>query len=270
MELSDYRKSHLSDEKGEAYHAIFYENPYRRMVWELEKNILNYILIRFLCNQKINHLDFACGTGRILQFFSRHANTSVGVDLSPSMLAVARSNNKNAEIIEADITRNDVLGERKFNLITAFRFFPNAQPELRKEAMRAITRHLATNGYILFNNHINNGSFKYRLSKLLGRAKLKGMSTIEVNDLLKDNNLEVVKTYHLCVLPFSERRLFVPRILLQQLEKLMSHIPMFHELAENHVYLCKIKNCVRKSSALKIIIKTKINKVQIENGHKAT
>ncbi len=242
MEESDYRKSHLSKEKGEAYAEAFINKPYRRMVWELEKNILNDILNKFYSNEEISHLDFACGTGRILHFLTNLTATSTGVDLSPSMLAVAQKNNMTAEIIEADLTRNDVLGERKFNLITAFRFFPNAQPELRNEAMQVITKHITANGYIVFNNHMHNGSLKYRLAKLLGRAKTDGMSNAEVNELIKKHNLEIEGFYHLCVFPASERRMFLPLALLQPLEKILARIAIFYKLAENHVYVCKTKN----------------------------
>jgi len=77
---------------------------------------------------------------------------------------------------------------------------------------------------------------------LIGRAKSDGMSSTEVNALIKGHNLETVSIYHLCVMPVSERRMFIPRILLQQVEKLMSHIPILYELAENHIYICKLKN----------------------------
>jgi len=135
---TDYRNSHLQPGKGQAYHDKFLNNPYRKMVWELEKRILDEILSTFYKDIKIYHLDFACGTGRILHYLAGRVSCSVGVDLSPSMIEVASRNNKTSEIIQTDITRNDVLGERKFNLITAFRFFPNAQPALRVEAMQAM------------------------------------------------------------------------------------------------------------------------------------
>jgi SAM-dependent methyltransferase len=242
METSDYRNSHLSEGKGEAYHRAFIDKPYRRMVWQFEKAILDKILNNFYDGATIRHLDFACGTGRILHYLADRTKESVGVDLSPSMLKVARAHNKKSKIIEADLTKEDVFGEKTFNLITAFRFFPNAQPELRAQAMQKINKHLATNGYIVFNNHIHSESLKYRLSKVLGRAKIKGMGSVEVNALIKENDLEIIKIYHLCVMPASERHTFMPRFLLQPLEKLMTHIPIFYKLAENHIYVCKRKN----------------------------
>lgn len=67
---TDYRVSHLNADKGVRYHAEFSSNPYRSMVWEMEKSILDRILNVFYksCQKRINHLDFACGTGRILAY----------------------------------------------------------------------------------------------------------------------------------------------------------------------------------------------------------
>lgn len=240
----DYRKSHLHPEKGASYHAAFSKNPYRNMVWQFEKDILDRILKLFYRNSQICHFDFACGTGRILSYLENKTKCSVGVDLSPSMLEVARKNNKQSEIIEADLTHNDVLGDRKFNLITAFRFFPNAEDELRMVGMQVLTRHLNDNGYIVFNNHMNNGSAKYRLARLFGREGLKGMSIAEVTDLLSKSKLEIVKVFHLCVFPVSERYMIFPPILLRHIERFLADIPALRSLAENLVFVCKFANSI--------------------------
>jgi ubiquinone/menaquinone biosynthesis C-methylase UbiE len=52
-------------------------------------------------------LDHGCGVGRLLVAFARHAERTVGVDISPSMLAEARRNCdargvKNLELVTAD------------------------------------------------------------------------------------------------------------------------------------------------------------------------
>ena len=40
-----------------------------------------------------------------------------------------------------------------FDLVTSFRFFGNAQDELRSSALAAINRHLRPQGYLIINNH---------------------------------------------------------------------------------------------------------------------
>lgn len=234
----NYRESHLVPGKGRSYHAAFSKNPYRSMVWRLERKILDRILFNLYENREIIHLDFACGTGRILSHLEGRALHSVGVDLSPSMLEVALQNNKAAEIIEADLTCDDVLADRKFNLITAFRFFPNAEPELRSQVLEVLVRHLTDDGALVFNNHKNVGSLRNRLARLFGRRNFTGMSIAETKKLLTDNNLVIVKTYHLCVFPASEKHKLIPVFLLRFIEELLSKILPVQPLGENLIYVC--------------------------------
>lgn len=235
----DYRLSHLAQEKGNSYHRTFSSNPYRKMIWKFEKRILDGILSEFLANHELYHLDFACGTGRILAHFAARAAVSVGVDVSPSMLAVARKFLYSSELFEADLTKNDILGDRKFNLITVFRFFPNAQPSLREDSMRVLMKHLDTDGCIVFNNHKNIASMKFRLARLRGCGGSTGMSLNEVHDLLAKNGLKICKKYSLGFTPANENHTFIPIFLLQRLEQILSgYLPIWH-LGENIIFVCR-------------------------------
>lgn len=236
---TDYRKSHLGPGKGRSYDDQFYENPYRSMVWGLEQRVLGRIMQRFYKGRKIRHLDFACGTGRILGYFENHAEISVGVDLSESMLEVAREKLKRSEIINADISQNDVLGDRKFNLITAFRFFPNAQPQLRVEVMQRLIKHMDTDSYIVFNNHKNLSSSTNRLSRLLRRGGSDGMHHSEVESLLKASGLKIEKIYHIGVIPSTEKHLLLPQTVLCILEKALCACGIFRNLAQDLIFVCK-------------------------------
>jgi len=237
----DYRESHRQEGKGESYQAAFSRNTYRSMIWQFEKNALDHILATFFLDAQIDLLDFACGTGRILNYLSSRTRQAVGVDLSQSMLEVARNNIGKGRIIEADLTREDILGDRKFNLITAFRFFPNAQPELRIQAMRVLSDHLADNGYIVFNNHKNTGSIRNRLARLCGRNEFRGMSLAEINDLLMESNLKVVKVYPLAIFPASEKRPLLPIFLLRPLDSILAWIRPFQNMGENLIFVCRRK-----------------------------
>jgi SAM-dependent methyltransferase len=234
-----YRDSHLAPNKGISYHRMFSENPYRTTVWHLEQDCLDRILKAYYEDEGVSHLDFACGTGRILSHLADRASVSVGVDLSPSMLEVARKNLNDVVLHEADITRNDVLGDQKFNLVTAFRFFPNAEPELRLEAMRTLAEHLDDEGYFVFNNHKNTASSRNRLARLFGRHGYQGMSVREVQDLLVSANMEIVQTYHLCVLPLSEEHMLLPRFLLRPAEGLLARCAILRSLGENLIFVCR-------------------------------
>ena len=119
-----YRESHLH--KGWGYHTTFSSLRYRATIWRLEQRLLFEIVRDNFPTEPPRYLDFACGTGRILGHLAPYCESALGVDVSASMLDVARRKVKRAEIIEADLTRDDRLCGQEFDLITAFRFFPNA------------------------------------------------------------------------------------------------------------------------------------------------
>jgi predicted TPR repeat methyltransferase len=237
--VSDYRNSHTAPEKGESYHKAFTNVPYRNMVWELEQDILDHILKTYFHVNQINHLDFACGTGRILSHYADRASSSVGVDISPSMLEIARKHNQRSELFLADLTRDDVLNERKFNLITAFRFFLNAESELRMEVMKVLANHLGEDGYLVFNVHNNTNSLSNRLRKMLGRSLGRSLSLSDIETLLAGQNLEIEEIFHLCVLPSNEYHMIIPRTILFHFERVLSKFSVLKSLGQNLIFICK-------------------------------
>jgi SAM-dependent methyltransferase len=234
-----YTDSHKG--KGPDYHETFATevNPYRAMHWRLEQRALDGILRDHLASGDVTYLDFACGTGRILGHLYRQVASATGVDVSSSMMEVAREGAPGAELIEADLAKRDVLGERRFNLITAFRFFPNAEPELRLAVLRVLARHLATRGVLVFNNHKNRNSLPRRVSRLLGR-EVPGLTMThrEVQALIADAGLRIVQVIPLASLPFSENHPLVPVSLLEPLERRISGLTPLTGIAQDVLYVC--------------------------------
>lgn len=189
MTQDDYRSSHL--DKGEDYDAIFRDDPHTAMLWSMEQVALKGIVERYFGASKPRHLDFACGTGRITALLSGRTSESLGVDVSENMLNVARANCPTAEFLVADITESDALVGQQFDLITAFRFFPNAQPSLRLEAMQQLSLLLAPGGIMVFNDHLNSNSLHNRTLRMTGRAPRHGMSLDEVRTLVRSGDLVV-------------------------------------------------------------------------------
>lgn len=208
------------------------------MIWNLEKKILNRVVQTFLQNTQVTHLDFACGTGRILSFLERYTYSSVGVDVSPSMLKVAESTCVKSELFESDLTKNDVLNNRKFDLITAFRFFPNAQVALRNEVMGILSKHLMPEGILIFNNHLNSQSLHHLTLKWLRKRQPHTMSNVEVSDMLGINNLRILNAYPLCILPVSEARGMPPTFIAWPIEYIYSRLQIFPNLGMNVIYVC--------------------------------
>ena len=233
-----YRESHMG--LGPEYHAPFVDNPRRSLIWALEQRILSDISKRFLVLEETDHLDFACGTGRILGFFQDRVRSSTGVDVSASMLRLARELAPKSCIIEADITRDDVLAGQEFDLITAFRFFPNAEPELRQQAIETLCCKLRTGGCLVLNNHRHHESFLYRIGRLLKGANhpsFHGMSHQNVLALVRSVGLDVEETRHIGILPETEYRMLRPRSLVARIESIAARLPVAR-YSENLIYVC--------------------------------
>lgn len=234
---SDYRLSHQGLAKASSYDAQFYTNPYRSMMWDLERRILSEVLSRH--SNIRTALDFACGTGRIAKFLNDAGIEVVGVDVSEGMLSVAKARVPGARFVCRDITGDSDGINGPFDLITAFRFFPNAQTELREQVMAILPSLLSRNGIILFNNHKNKTSFTYRLAKAAFRRDFGVMGHEEVLRLVRANGLVITATYHLGVIPSNDRIRLLPIWVLKPLERILSKFKLARSFASNIVYVCE-------------------------------
>ena len=231
MVAVDYRSSHVGE--GRAYHDKFSKGPYRSAIWDLEQAILVDLLERWCPRTDAKLLDFACGTGRILALLERRVGSAIGVDVSESMLGVARDHLLRAEVRRVDLTRDPTFADGSFDVITAFRFFPNAEPSLRDEAMHALARLLAPHGVLLLNNHLRQEGLRFRLRAWVGRIKRGGrrkapvgMSDAEIAALAARHGLEIVEERSLALLPvLSEKRPMLPRAWIASFEARAARIP---------------------------------------------
>lgn len=149
---ADYRQSHLS--KGAHYDATLAESPFDAYMSAWERKLVPQIVRRLYPAGIPRYLDFACGTGRVTQLIAPLARESTGVDISPTMIEQAKVKCPSTRFHLGDITQEDPdLGQ--FDLVSSFRFFGNAQPELREVALRAISKRLRSGGHLLINSHRN-------------------------------------------------------------------------------------------------------------------
>ena len=188
----------------------------------------------------IAYLDFACGTGRVLGHLERRVGAATGVDVSASMLEVARQHVNGATLVLADITREACFPEGTFDLVTAFRFFPRAEPELRGEALAAIRRVLKPGGRLVFNNHLNRNSLRNRLKRALRVGTVVGMDHVAVQSLLSTHGLRIERVYPLGLWPSSDSSpaWLVP--LIESAERLVERTKMpFASVANDLIYVCR-------------------------------
>ncbi|TPN37949.1 class I SAM-dependent methyltransferase [Mesorhizobium sp. B2-3-3] len=148
---SNYRTSHQGVGYGAQYGATFASGYYAALWSHIEMPLVESILSP-LGGPSHSCLDFACGTGRITNVAAHLFGEVYGVDVSESMLACAHTL-ENVTLVQTDLTL-EPLG-KTFDVVTAFRFFLNAENALRHDAMSAIHAHLNEGGLLVSNIHMN-------------------------------------------------------------------------------------------------------------------
>jgi SAM-dependent methyltransferase len=202
-EYQNYSSSHLA--KGPGYHERFSELPGRALMGSLEAAFLE----NFLRSRSISkHLDFASGTGRILALSRGLVGERFAIDVSESMLRISRSTDPDVIFVCRDF-RSDVpeLDGNLFDLITAFRFFANAEPDLRSEAMKFIATKLAPDGCIVLNNHRTYWSVPYlAMRSTCRRSGQYGMTNRQFVKLAASASLSVLGRVSYGIVPQTEAR----------------------------------------------------------------
>lgn len=237
-----YRDSHKYAGKGTEYEKYYQTQAWERFLWSREQEIILRILDKYFAGSDIHLLDFACGTGRITSLLENRVKTSTGVDVSGSMLAVAREKLERTEIIEVDITAKNVLKPRKFNLITAFRFFLNAEPNLRLAAIRALTELLSDDGYFIFNNHHNLGSPWIKLLEWCHQKRnpdgiFNVMSMSEMKSLAESVGLEIVEIYPIGF--FHPPKIPVSYRLNRAIDNVACKVKFLNRFSESPIVVCR-------------------------------
>jgi len=238
-----YRNSHTAPRKGVAYDTGYASDPGSRLYWSLEQEILADFLDTHFRGRQVRLLDFACGTGRVTGFLEDRVSSAVGVDVSPSMLGVARRKLRRTELIQADLTQQNVLAGRRFDLITAFRFFVNAEPALRRQVMAILAPLLADDGYLVFNNHQN----RTAPWSLYGQIRNRGecfrwrynvMSMQEMRTLAAGAGLRVAEWFHLGLVAPRLVGLF-PASWPPAIERVAMKLPFLAPLSEEVIAACR-------------------------------
>ncbi|MEE9355075.1 MAG: class I SAM-dependent methyltransferase [Methylococcaceae bacterium] len=187
---SDYRNSHLT--KGNTYNDSLANSPWTSYMTRMETHIVTSILSSI--GEIPRSLDFACGTGRLTKTIEKFADNNIALDVSQSMVSQAKKECKKTKFIIGDITKEKIDID-PVNLITSFRFFGNAQDELRIAVLEALNRLLVDDGYLLINNHRNPWAFSSISLRLAGKNEGMDLSYFKLKSLLRQCGFTVKKTY---------------------------------------------------------------------------
>jgi SAM-dependent methyltransferase len=162
-------------------------------------------------------LDFACGTGRVLGYLESRVPVTFGVDISAEMVELARPRCGRSRFYLQDVLqppRADLPAD--LDLITAFRFFLNAEPELRRAALRFMHGRLRPTGALVANFHLNPLSLRgrYLRARWHGRRREPMLSPADVERLLAAERFEPVAWYGYEYLPYRRagERMIAPRL----------------------------------------------------------
>jgi len=199
-----YRESHAAPDMGYRYEE-FLSNRIDADIWRLQSGPqLSAWLDEMVGSHGGRHLDFACGTGRILEVIGSRFGQITGVDISPQMLALARERFPAVQMLLGDVTREAELVEGMFDSATIFRFFANAEPALREDVASWLAAHLKSGAVLIGNTHSHTWSWSGGLNflaHLLLRRGGRTLSRAELTILLDRHGFTVQRWQGYRIMP---------------------------------------------------------------------
>lgn len=246
--MTSYREHFAPAGAGTSYDEDQYRvGSFWDLLWALEREVLDRVVEEQRRRSKtVAYLDFACGTGRVISYLEDRCDSARGIDVSAEMLQRARGRVRRAELVQADITRADGPIEGKYDLITAFRFVLNAEPELRRAGLRALAARLRDDrSRLVLNTHGNPLSYKGLIVPLRKALAKRGgdenlLSVRELTRILAEVGLEPVARVGMGILPSPITRR-IPRDLALAAERGLRSVPFLEPLGVNQVLVCRRK-----------------------------
>ena len=247
---TSYRQQFTEQSKAGQYEAIYTETSYSEVLWQLEKNRLEAFIEEFRqSHSRIDYMDFAAGTGRVISMLEDKVDSATGIEISEAMITVAKKKLSKARMICTDITAPDAEIEGRYDLITAFRFVLNAEPSLRLAALRALAARLKDEtSCIVFNNHGNLWSPKlilwpFHKLRRLGRSyQTEGnyMTNGEAKNLADQAGLRIDRVVGYGLLGGKASRLMSFKNAVR-LESKLANWPLFPKLGVNQMYVARLR-----------------------------
>jgi ubiquinone/menaquinone biosynthesis C-methylase UbiE len=213
----DYRECHLHVDAVQAYRDLYAAGYYAAQWRQLEQPLLSRLFLNLKENGSRTMLDIACGQGRIARLGAKYFERVHGFDISPAMLAQAKQSfGDDASLAVADVSfeLGDVrtfTADQPFDVVTAFRFFLNAEDDLRLDGLRCARRNLMPGGTFIANVHVAATSplaMFYGLSntarRLLGKSSTAVRNSISVRqlrNLFASEGLRIDRVHRYSLLP---------------------------------------------------------------------
>jgi SAM-dependent methyltransferase len=239
--MGDYRDSHLAEDCPARFDG-HYVGGRGTLYWtHFEKPYLETLFARLGRERPGRYLDFACGTGRILELALPHFPESLGIDVSPVMLQAARRKLPAARLIQADVTL-DPPDVGSFAVISLFRFVLGAEDPLREAVLRWLRRVITPDGVLVLNNHLNRWSLTglaHWMPNVI-HARPGGPPTdASMEALLRRCGFRIGERYGFAMIPPWRPGRFIPSGGLLRLERWLGRSRALQAYGKDRIYLCR-------------------------------
>ncbi len=192
-----YRDTHLGTEKAAEYEQAYAEGYYADEWSWFERPFLVRTFSRLRTQGAAEAADFACGTGRVLKVAADVFPITFGLDISPDMLQVAAANSPTSKLLTVDASAGTL--REQFDVVSAFRFFLNAEDPLRVAGATAMYGMLRPGGSLVVNTHTQPWS-PLGVTKVMRRVygtRLRTLSARSLCRLLRQAGFTIDSiTYH--------------------------------------------------------------------------
>lgn len=203
---SAYAQLHMAGWVARHYDDVMYAGEsYDSFIWSVERPVLRRAVAAMRRPRgPFRYLDFACGTGRIVSALEDLADQALGVDISSDMLSAAGAKVEHARLRAGDLLEDPDLAAGPYDLVTAFRFFLNTEPEMRARVMPALASRLAgPDARLIFNIHQNKLGMLVNAAwrRLHGWPALHALTYWDARRLTRSAGLEIEAWYGFGLFP---------------------------------------------------------------------
>ena len=78
-----YRNKFTDSTKPQEYERQYEKHSYGEILWQIEQqHLLEFVREFRQSHSRIDYLDFAAGTGRVISFLEEHVDSALGIEIS--------------------------------------------------------------------------------------------------------------------------------------------------------------------------------------------
>lgn len=200
--FKNYREV-FKGEGAKSYSNLYGVNSTEDQLSKIEKKLCLEMVTGVKPIDTFAHLDFACGTGRILGYFEKMSSTQIGFDISPDMLEIAKTSSKAQLFLPNEYFKAfELLKANDVVVITAFRFILNSEQRDLEDFILFCKKILDSHkhAYLMINNHGSKYSFRsLTIGVLLRRGNT--MSEKKFMEKLAPLNFTIINKADMQLLP---------------------------------------------------------------------